>query len=292
MDHRFHLESSQVDYAWNRFVGSPSSILSVIRYHVTSLQRSGSFSCAKEVNQQKTISQSQAMCRNQLHQPQGLKPRPPKKTPIPGLKIWILEKLYFWNLQNSTRIFHTTHAKKGLGMPNHPSQDASLSGKLMFTRTPRNVMSSWWWRLHPATGFTSQCYNPPQRVLSALPNTTLASTWTTAAWSSAASCRKGLVRWWLCWWLPVWKKKNIRMAGWFRKPLEILKKSFVEELETTREARNQQAKQMTWCNSPHSTYHPNPCQPLKTVPPLPSSASLPHSHAEPKEWRGVVTTMS
>ena len=43
---------------------------------------------------------------------------------------------------------------------------------------------------------------------------------------------------------------------------------------------------MTWCNSPHSTYHSNPCQPLKTVPPLPSSASLPHSHAEPKEWGG------
>lgn len=66
-----------------------------------------------------------------------------------------------------------------------------------------------------------------------------------------------------------------------------LEKIIVEELQTTREARNQQAKQMTSCNSPHSTYHPNPCQPLKKVPPLPSSASLPHSHAEPKEWRGL-----
>lgn len=93
MDHRFHLESSQVDYAWNRFVGSPSSILSVIRYHVTSLQRSGSFSCAKEVNQQKTISQSQAMCRIQLHQPQGMKPRPSKKKlPFPDWKFGFWKK--------------------------------------------------------------------------------------------------------------------------------------------------------------------------------------------------------
>ena len=176
---------------------------------------------------------------------------------------------------------YTCKKKKDLGCQTTPPRMLVLVRKLMFTRIPRNVMSSWWWRLHPATGFTSQCCNPPpQRVLSALPKITLASTWTTAAWSSAASCRKGLVRRWLCWWVPVWKKKNIRMAGWFRKPLEILKKSFVEELETTREARNQQA------NSPHSTYHPNPCQPLKKVPPLPSSASLPHSHAEPKEWRG------
>lgn len=37
-----------------------------------------------------------------------------------------------------------TCKKKRLGMPNHHSQDASLSGKLMFTRIPRNVMSSWW----------------------------------------------------------------------------------------------------------------------------------------------------
>ena len=93
MDHRFHLESSQVDYAWNRFVGSPSSILSVISYHVTSLQRSGSFSCAKEVNQQKTISQSQAMCRIQLHQPQGMKPRPSKKKlPFPDWKFGFWKK--------------------------------------------------------------------------------------------------------------------------------------------------------------------------------------------------------
>lgn len=225
MDHRFHLESSQVDYAWNRFVGSPSSILSVIRYHVTSLQRSGSFSCAKEVNQQKTISQSQAMCRNQLHQPQGLKPRPPKKTPIPGLKIWILEKLYFWNVQNLTRIFHTTHAKKRLGMPNHPSQDASLSGKLMFTRTPRNVMSSWWWRLHPATGFTSQHITPPTSVVSFAKNYPCLNL-DDCGMVFSRFLQKGFGPLMAMLMGPGLKKKNIRMAAGrlIHAPLEILKK--------------------------------------------------------------------
>ena len=55
---------------------------------------------------------------------------------------------------------HYTCKKKQLGMPNHSSQDASLSGKLMFTRTPYVILVV---TFASCNGFHIPTYNPPPK---------------------------------------------------------------------------------------------------------------------------------
>ena len=110
-------------------------------------------------------------------------------------------------------------------MPNHPSQDASLSGKLMFTRIPTNVMSSWWWRLHPATGFTSQHITPPMSVVSFAKNYPCLNL-DDCGMVFSRFLQKGFGPLMAMLMGPGLKKKNIRMAAGrlIHATLEILKK--------------------------------------------------------------------